>query len=166
MKANRYEEAWIVFSILTILLFLGITAIYAFGAGFEMPHEATAVDPQNLPPQYSSAAQAQYGSPQVQEIIPGKKYVVYMVARQYRFSPDPLKVPAGAEITIHITSPDVTHGMEIIGSNVNVMIIPGYVSTVTTKFDKPGEYAIICHEYCGAGHHFMQGKLIVEGSAR
>ena len=31
----------------------------------------------------------------------------------------------------------------------------------TTVFDEPGEYLIVCNEYCGLGHHFMQGKLIV-----
>lgn len=157
-KARPYETVWVVISILIALLFLVIMAVYTFGAGFDMPHQATAVDPQNLPPDT-------FGAPAVKEIIPGKKYQVNMVARQYSFAPNPLRVPAGAELTINITSPDVTHGMEIIGSNVNVMVIPGYVSTVTTKFDKPGEYAVVCQEYCGAGHHLMLGTLIVEGSA-
>lgn len=156
MRAYRYETAWVAASILMIVLFLGIAAIYALGAGFDMPQEAAAVDPKNLPADT-------FGTPQIKELIPGKKYEVNMVAGQYSFTPNPLRVPAGAELTINITSTDVTHGMEIIGSNVNVMVLPGYVSTVTTKFDKPGEYAIICQEYCGAGHHFMQGKLVVEG---
>jgi cytochrome c oxidase subunit 2 len=41
------------------------------------------------------------------------------------------------------------------------MVIPGQVSRVTATFDKPGEYLIVCHEYCGAGHHVMFGKVIV-----
>lgn len=159
MKTNRYEAAWIGFSIFTAVLFLSITGLYALGAGFDTPHEATAVDPQYLPPET-------FGSPSVVEIIPGRQYEVFMVARQYSFTPNPVKVPAGARVTINITSPDVTHGMEIVGSNINIMVLPGYVSTITTTFDEPGEFAIICHEYCGAGHHMMQGKLIVEGRAQ
>jgi cytochrome c oxidase subunit II len=30
------------------------------------------------------------------------------------------------------------------------------------RFDRPGEYPMICHEYCGIAHHTMSGKIIVE----
>ena len=30
------------------------------------------------------------------------------------------------------------------------------------RFDEPGEYLLICHEYCGLGHHMMYGRIIVE----
>jgi len=46
------------------------------------------------------------------------------------------------------------------------MLVPGYVSQFTTVFKQPGEYLIVCHEYCGLGHHLMAGKLIVEGTTR
>jgi cytochrome c oxidase subunit 2 len=41
------------------------------------------------------------------------------------------------------------------------MVIPGQVATITVEFDEPGEYGILCNEYCGSGHHDMEGKLIV-----
>jgi cytochrome c oxidase subunit 2 len=37
------------------------------------------------------------------------------------------------------------------------------VTRVVYTFDEPGEHLIICHEYCGIGHHNMWGKVIVEG---
>jgi cytochrome c oxidase subunit 2 len=43
-----------------------------------------------------------------------------------------------------------------------VMLLPGQLSRVTARFDKPGEYPMICHEYCGIAHHTMGGKIIVE----
>ena len=47
-------------------------------------------------------------------------------------------------------------------TSANTMLIPGYVSQFTVTFDTPGEYLIVCNEYCGQGHHTMSGKLIVE----
>jgi cytochrome c oxidase subunit 2 len=56
-------------------------------------------------------------------------------------------------------------------TNVNVMAIPGQVSVLSAKFDEPGTFDFICHEYCGyvegspIGHHTMYGQLIVESPA-
>ena len=50
----------------------------------------------------------------------------------------------------------------IAGTNANTMLVPGYISQFTTVFSKPGDYLIVCHEFCGNGHHVMSGRLIVE----
>jgi len=36
------------------------------------------------------------------------------------------------------------------------------VSELTITFHRPGEYLMVCHEYCGVLHHEMQGVVIVE----
>ncbi|OTF09361.1 cytochrome C oxidase subunit II, partial [Halorubrum sp. SD612] len=41
------------------------------------------------------------------------------------------------------------------------MVVPGEVSEITVETDEPTEYGIVCNEYCGAGHHVMEGKLHV-----
>ena len=76
--------------------------------------------------------------------------------------PAEIHVPAGAPVTFRLTSIDVSHGFEIAKTNVNTMVLPGYVSQLTYTFDTPGEYLIVCNEYCGVGHHTMGGKIIVE----
>jgi cytochrome c oxidase subunit 2 len=48
------------------------------------------------------------------------------------------------------------------GANVNTMLLPGQIAKVTTRFDRPCEYPMICHEYCGIAHHAMWGKVVVE----
>lgn len=155
MKASRYEAAWIGFAIFASLLFVVISGVYAFAAGFHVPHDVETVDPTNL--------RDTFGEPRVVEVVPGEKYEAWVIARQFSFIPDPIEIPAGAELVLHATSADVTHGIQIIDSNVNVMVLPGYVATVSATFEKPGEYAIICHEYCGTAHQIMRGKLIVKG---
>lgn len=59
------------------------------------------------------------------------------------------------------TTKDVVHGFEIAGTNVNMMLEPGYISEYVTTFNKPGEYTLLCNEYCGAGHHMMTSKIEV-----
>jgi cytochrome c oxidase subunit 2 len=71
-------------------------------------------------------------------------------------------VPVGAKVTFVATSRDVTHGLYIGNTVVNMMMIPGQVGRFTYTFDRPGTYPILCHEYCGSGHHTMAGQVIVE----
>ncbi|MFO7262344.1 MAG: cytochrome c oxidase subunit II, partial [bacterium] len=78
------------------------------------------------------------------------------------FLPQEIRVPVGAEVTFTVTTPDVIHGFMIAGTRVNLMLIPGQVSRMTYTFRRPGEYALICHEYCGLGHQGMVGRVIVE----
>ena len=95
------------------------------------------------------------------QIAPGR-YEVAMIAQLWLFLPNEIRVPAGSTVTFRIASRDVIHGFNIEGTNANIMLVPGQVSTVTVEFKQPGERLIICHEYCGIAHHAMGGKLIVE----
>jgi cytochrome c oxidase subunit 2 len=93
---------------------------------------------------------------------PDGRLVVSVVASTFAFSPDPIEVPANEPVTFRLTSADVIHGLEVVGTNANAMAIPGYVSQFTVTFANPGEYVIACHEYCGLMHHAMVGTLIVK----
>jgi cytochrome c oxidase subunit 2 len=83
-----------------------------------------------------------------------------VVGLMFSWLPVELTVPADTPITFHLTSVDVTHGFEIVRTNGQAMVVPGYISQFTTQF-APGEYLIACNEYCGIGHHTMAGKLHV-----
>ena len=87
---------------------------------------------------------------------------VVMRTQMYSFVPGEVRVPRGKPVTFRVTSPDVLHGFQIVGTNANMMISPGYISQFTLTFPWAGEYLIVCNEFCGLGHHLMQGKLIVE----
>ena len=64
-------------------------------------------------------------------------------------------VPAGVPVTMRLASADVVHGFLIQGTNVNAMVVPGYVTTVRTTFAESGERLMPCHEFCGVGHQAM-----------
>jgi len=68
-------------------------------------------------------------------------------------------------VTFYVTSRDVIHGFEVVGTNANTMVVPGEVSDITVETDEPQEYGLLCNEYCGAGHHVMEGKVHVVSQA-
>jgi cytochrome c oxidase subunit II len=84
-----------------------------------------------------------------------------IVATQFAFIPRCVAVPVGRPIQFRITSPDVIHGLLIDGTNVNTMVIPGYISHVNTTFPEPGDRFMPCHEYCGLGHGGMWSMIRV-----
>jgi cytochrome c oxidase subunit 2 len=78
-----------------------------------------------------------------------------IVATQFTFQPQCFVVPANRPVTLRLASPDVVHGILITGTNVNTMVVPGYVSQVHTVFTETGDLLMPCHEYCGLGHSQM-----------
>lgn len=84
---------------------------------------------------------------------------VHLLAEQYAFRPHCIVVPAGVPVTFRATSADVVHGFQIMGTNVNSMLVPGYVSTFIMTLDGAGERTMPCHEFCGVGHAAMWAKV-------
>jgi len=70
-------------------------------------------------------------------------------------------VPTNTPLTIRATSADVIHGILIEGTNVNTMLVPGYISVITAQFATPGEHLMPCQEFCSIGHEGMWGKVKV-----
>jgi cytochrome c oxidase subunit 2 len=70
-------------------------------------------------------------------------------------------VPTDTPIRFRATSADVVHGFLIDHTNINTMLVPGYVSVLPTNFDAPGEHPMPCQEFCGIGHEGMWAKVKV-----
>lgn len=85
--------------------------------------------------------------------------IVTMVAARYGFYPQKIELPLNTPIKFRIASFDVLHGVHVPFSNLNTMIVPGYISEVTTSFTRLGEFPIVCNEYCGLGHAYMYGMM-------
>jgi cytochrome c oxidase subunit 2 len=86
---------------------------------------------------------------------------VRAIATQFMFLPRCIAVPQGRRVTLRFATPDVIHGLLITGTNVNTMVIPGYVSQVHTEFARTGDLLMPCHEYCGIGHSEMWATVQV-----
>ena len=156
MQVDLYEKIWMWASAGLIALFVGAILFGAGSQAIHPPSHVETLDPTRL------SEHPEFGSPGVTTRADGSVQVS-AVAEMFVFSPDPIEVPAGRPVTFRITSPDLIHGFQIVGTNVNAMVIPGYVSQLTVTFDRPGEHLIVCNEYCGLLHASMVGKLVVTG---
>jgi cytochrome c oxidase subunit 2 len=84
-----------------------------------------------------------------------------IVAAQFTFVPQCVVVPANRPVTLRFSSPDVIHGILVTGTNVNTMVVPGYVAQVHTEFTTTGDLLMPCHEFCGLGHSQMWATVRV-----
>jgi cytochrome c oxidase subunit 2 len=91
----------------------------------------------------------------------GDQVTSRIVATQFAFQPQCIVVPANRTVTLRFATPDVVHGILVTGTNVNTMIIPGYVSQVHTVLTKTGDLLMPCHEFCGLGHSQMWATVRV-----
>ncbi len=101
-----------------------------------------------------------YTEPKINQ-LDSNTYQVFSVASMWQFQPAEIYVPVGSEVDFYLTSKDVVHGFNISEKNINMMAVYGAINKTTVKFDKPGVYDIVCHEYCGVGHQNMRAQVIV-----
>lgn len=150
-----YELAWILPSIAIPVGMLVALVVTAFGVGIHLPGAEGRIDPTKV------AQTPPFDQPGLVQVGPGR-YEARIVAGIWTFTPAEIRVPAGSTVTFVVTSRDLVHGLMIHKANVNLMLLPGQIARATARFDRPGEYPFLCHEYCGAAHHTMWGKVVVE----
>src|SRR6476646_8317507 len=86
-------------------------------------------------------------------------FEVHYVSRMWAFDPEEIVLPAGATVDFYVSAKDVTHGLILIGTDMNLMAVPGVVNYARMKFDKTRTYKLLCHEFCGTGHESMAATL-------
>ena len=156
MNIDLYERIWMWAAAFIIALFVAVIGVSAVAYGLHPPSHVETIEPSKIftDPRFSRLG----ASP----VMPDGTIEVQMVAVMFAFAPNEVRVPAGRPIRFRLTSADVTHGFMISGTNANTMLAPGYISQFTTVFTRPGDYLLVCHEFCGNGHHVMSGRIIVE----
>jgi cytochrome c oxidase subunit 2 len=155
VKVHSYERAFLVVGAVMLVVFGGALIYASVALGIHLPDAVRRVDPTTV------SATPPFDATGVRQTGPDS-YEVVMLAAAWSFQPSEIRVPAGAEVTFLPTSIDVIHGLHVEESRVNMMLIPGQVSRNTYTFDEPGEYLMVCHEYCGLNHHNMYGRVVVE----
>jgi cytochrome c oxidase subunit II len=152
---HRSERAWMIFGMITLVVFLGILGVAAVHDRIVPPSHMQTIDPTKV------AQTPPFDKPGLRQIGPNE-YEAYIIARVFSFTPSTITIPAGASVTFYATSPDVVHGFFITNTAINMLVVPGWVSDDTHVFTKPGTYLLLCNEYCGSGHHFMYGSIEVK----
>jgi cytochrome c oxidase subunit 2 len=151
---HRVERIWLTFGIVALVVFLGVIGTAAISEGIVPPSRIQTIDPTRV------AQTPPFDDPGLRQIGP-LEYEAYMIARYPSFTPHQIRIPVGAKVTFFATSPDVVHGFFIANTDVNMLVVPGWVSTSTHVFRTPGQYLLLCNEYCGLYHHFMYGTIEV-----
>lgn len=146
---NPLEKKVIGASLAFAAVCLGLIGYAAYALGIQVPDCVTDVKP------FTQGEVLRVGD---------DRYEVHLVAKMWAFEPSVIRVPAGATVDFFVTSTDVTHGLHVEGTNVNLMAVPGVVNRAQTRFTKAGKYAFACHEYCGIGHQDMYAHVeVVDG---
>jgi cytochrome c oxidase subunit 2 len=158
MKIHSYEKAFLIAGGVVLIACMAALTYASLGMGIHLPGAVGQIDPRQ------AASTPPFDEPGVREIAPGR-YEAVIIARVWSFQPAEVRVPVGAEVTFTVTSVDVLHGFNVEATRLNMMLIPGQISRNRYRFERAGEYLMICHEYCGIGHHTMSGKVIVEATA-
>lgn len=154
--AERTEKRWTTISI-AIIVMLALLAAFAGIHQATMPQaRVETTDPTRL---HLSGEFMESNLGSVAE--PNGTVTVRAIGQQYSFTPACILVPAQTPITLRATSADVVHGILIQGTNVNTMLVPGYVSEQFMRFEKTGDYLMPCQEFCSFGHEGMWGKVKV-----
>lgn len=154
--AARVERRWAALSIAIVALMICIAAFSGLHYAVMPQARVETVNPATL---HISGEFIESNLGSVLE--PNGSVTVRAVGQQFSFTPECIVVPTDTLVTLRATSADVVHGVLIEGTNVNTMLVPGYVSVIQTRFNKPAEHAMPCQEFCGIGHQGMWGKVKV-----
>ena len=154
---NRGERRWVYVCAGVFLVMLVIIVLSAIHFGEEPPSNLETINPLSVDTMAGEFAESNLGS----AIQPDGTVVVRLVAQQFAFVPSVITVPVDTPVVLRATSPDVVHGLLVVGTNVNSMVVPGYIATVRTRFSTTGEFLMPCHEYCGPSHHDMWAHVRV-----
>lgn len=156
---TREERVWFIIALIVAFIMAATTlAWHVADPDHNVPSISVEVSPSDFINKAFEFAEKYSG-----KVIP-EGVEIYLAGMQFRWVPSELRLKRGVTYRIWVSSADVIHGLSIIGNGVvyNIMVMPGMAYLMHIRFDQPGVYEIRCNEYCGAGHQFMVGKIIVE----
>lgn len=154
--AARVERRWATVAVAVIVLLAGMAAFAGIHQATMPQARVETADPSTLH-LGGEFVESNLGS----AVEPDGSVTVRVIGQQYSFTPACLLVPADTPVTFRATSADVVHGFLVAQTNINTMLVPGYVSVQNARFDRPGEHLMPCHEFCGVGHEGMWARVKV-----
>lgn len=93
---------------------------------------------------------------------------VNVTGGQWYWEIDNIEVPLDVPVVFNAHTVDVTHGFGVMNDAgtllFQVQAMPGYVNQVQHVFDAPGNYNVVCLEYCGLAHHDMITEFTVSAN--
>jgi cytochrome c oxidase subunit II len=155
MQIHRYERWWMTFGLAILVLFGATIFVAALADNINVPSGEQTIDPTKV------ASTPPFDHPGLRRLSDGS-YEAYFISQVFQFTPGKLEIPLGSKVTFYVTGTDVVHGFEIAKTDVNMMVVPGWVNTASHTFTRPGTYLLVCNEYCGIGHQNMYATIEVK----
>src|SRR5574337_444743 len=88
----------------------------------------------------------------------------HVTALQFAFVVPPI-LPIDTPVLLDVTAVDVNHGVGVYDPDgrivAQVQAMPGYTNALPVVLKKPGQYTVLCMEYCGIAHHLMRATFEV-----
>ena len=155
-EVARSENRWLIIMGGMLGMMMAVVVVTGVTNALHPPSNVETVDPTTLH-LGGEFAESNLGT----AVEPDGSVTVRLIAEQYAFVPGCARVPVDTPVKFRITSTDVIHGFLLPSTNVNTMVMPGFVAEVRTRFSRPGVYNMPCHEFCGDGHHGMWARVNV-----
>ena len=155
-QVARTENLWLIVMGGMLVAMMTVVVVTGVTNALHPPSNVETVDPTTLH-LGGEFAESNLGT----AAEPDGSVTVRLIAQQYAFVPDCARVPVDTPVKFRITSTDVIHGFLLPSTNVNTMVMPGFIAEVRTRFSRPGVYNMPCHEFCGDGHHGMWARVNV-----
>lgn len=161
-KVSKDEKMWMLIAlVLCIMLFVWMVMWHVYGRQnpSSTTYRTSTIEFAKLSEAYikKNMVGIDKGVPVVR---PQPNSDVFVMAEMWRWSPV-LILQKDQAYKMHISSKDLLHGFSIQPVNMNFQVYPQYDYVLEFKPTEPGEYKVICNEFCGIGHHTMIGKIVV-----
>jgi cytochrome c oxidase subunit II len=153
-RSGRVERRWATVATVIVALLVVVAAFAGIHQASMPQSRVETADPRTLH-LGGEFIESNLGS----ALEPDGSVTVRAIGQQYSFTPACILVPADTPVKFRVTSADVVHGFLITGTAINLMVVPGYVSSLPARFDTPGERHMPCHEFCGLGHEGMWARI-------
>ena len=76
----------------------------------------------------------------------------------------------GETVAFHIGTEDVNHAFALYDPDQRLIAqtqaMPDYTNILEVRFDRPGQYLVLCTEYCGLAHHQMLSAVTVSPASK
>lgn len=152
----RTEKRWLGVMVGMLIVMMAVVVLTGMTHAISPPSNVETIDPTTLH-LGGEFAESNLGTGQERD----GSLTVRLIGGQYGFAPACTKVAVDTPVKFRLTSTDVIHGFLLPSTNVNTMVVPGFVAEVRTRFTRPGIYRMPCNEFCGAGHHGMWARVSV-----
>jgi len=164
--ASQQEKLWVVIAFVWCMVLFAMMPLWHAKGGQNPSGIRSTVDPTEFK-QRTDRFIEEYGVEDDSDyptVAPPPGSDLYLLGQKWAWVPA-MRLQAGASYTLHISSLDINHGFGLYPANINFQVVPGYDYALRITPNKPGEYYIVCNEFCGIGHHSMLGKIVVAPAA-